>query len=547
MELIDEILRQAAELPRPAALLVIALATFASEDLACIGAGLAAAAGALPPAEALGAAALGIWLGDLGLYALGRGLGRQALARAPLKWWCDEARVEAAEAWFQRRGALLLWVVRFVPGTRLPTYLAAGLLRAPFASFALATALAVAVWTPILGGGALLLGREILPWIERWRELGLVLALSAIVLMWLVARILLPLATWRGRRLLLGRWRRLSRWEYWPAWTIYPPVVLLWLWKSLCHRSASSFTAVNPGMEAGGFVNESKSSILRALGDQPEVARHVFLPAGRSVEERWSACRAFLEREGLDFPLVLKPDAGQRGHGVAVVRDESQARAWLARAKVDALAQEHAVGEEYGVFWWKHPQAERGCVWSITRKVFPVLVGDGVRTLEELILDDERAVCMAEHYIAVDAHRGAWTPASGERVQLVEVGSHCRGAIFLDGAHLATDELRAAIERISAPFAGFHYGRYDLRARSDEHLRRGEGLKIIELNGATSEATHIYDPRHGVVVAWTTLWRQWSILYDIAEANLARGARPARFSDLARAMSDFRRAAKGLD
>jgi hypothetical protein len=57
-------------------------------------------------------------------------------------------------------------------------------------------------------------------------------------------------------------------------------------------------------------------------------------------------------------------------------------------------------------------------------------------------------------------------PAPGEAVQLVEVGSHCRGSVFLDGSRLKTEALEDAIDRITQRHPGFFFGRYDIRAVS---------------------------------------------------------------------------------
>ena len=51
-----------------------------------------------------------------------------------------------------RRGPIVILVSRFTPGTRVVTYLAAGLLRTSFWRFALFLAIAVALWTPLLVG-----------------------------------------------------------------------------------------------------------------------------------------------------------------------------------------------------------------------------------------------------------------------------------------------------------------------------------------------------------------------------------------------------------
>lgn len=525
MEWINELLQTLEQLSPWSAALVLILATFVSEDLTCIAAGLAGAGSILHPAASIAAAAAGIWLGDLGLYGLGRWLGRPALQRAPLRWIVTPSAIHNAEEWFRLRGAFLLWLVRFVPGTRLPTYVAAGMLRTPWWRFAGITALAVLVWAPLLGGGALLIGREILPWVEQWNAWALLALAVAVVAWWLALRMIVPLCTWRGRRLFVGRWRRLTQWEYWPAWTVYPPVVALCLWKALRHRHATVFTAVNPGMEAGGFVGESKSAILNALRDTDGlVARHAWIPAQATLAERLSVCLDFLTNNQLVFPVVLKPDAGQRGSGVAIVHSEDEARSWLAAITVDSIVQEYASGEEYGVFWYRLPHEAEGRIFSITQKVFPKLTGDGLRTLEELILADRRAVCMAHHYLKVNAHRSKDIPPAGAQVQLVDIGNHCRGTIFLDGTHLRSAELEASLTRLSSRFDGFSFGRYDLRVGSAEELQQGTGYKVIELNGATSEATHMYDPKYPITYAWRTLWEQWRILFRIAEANRAKGA-----------------------
>ena len=545
MELLDSLFDSVLGLPTWATWVAIVLATFVSEDLTCVAAGLLAARGDLPAAQAIGAAGLGIFLGDLGLYWAGHALGRPALKRAPIAWVVHDEDVVQSARWFERRGPVVILLGRFVPGTRLPTYFASGLLGVGFWRFSLYALIAVAIWAPLLGGTAMVLGRGILPWLERYERWGLPLLVGSALLLWLAVKLVLPVFTWRGRRMIVSRWQRLTQWEFWPPWLFYPPVVVYVLWLALRHRSLSLLTAVNPGLPAGGFVGESKAQIMDSIdGREGDVAATCLLAAERPAEERLAQLEAFMEERGLAWPVVLKPDAGQRGSGVAVVRDARAARAYLERARVACVAQEHCAGREYGVFYVRRPSEPRGRVFSITTKVFPRVVGDGRRTLEQLILSDPRAVSLARLYLEQNAGRLAEVPAAGQEVQLVEIGNHCRGAIFLDGTHLRTRELETRIERVSRRFEGFYFGRYDVIVPSEEHLRRGEDLKVIELNGATSEATHIYDPRYGVVSAWRTLFRQWRLLFEIAAENRARGAELVHWTELLRMLSHYRAAAR---
>jgi hypothetical protein len=117
-------------------------------------------------------------------------------------------------------------------------------------------------------------------------------------------------------------------------------------------------------------------------------------------------------------------------------------------------------------------------------------------------------------------------PAVGEDVRLVEVGTHRLGALFLDGDRWRTPALEKAVDQISHSFPGFFFGRYDLRAPSFEAFQRGEQIKVVELNGVTSEATHIYDPENGLLDAYKVLFRQWALAFEIGARNRARGARP---------------------
>jgi hypothetical protein len=109
-------------------------------------------------------------------------------------------------------------------------------------------------------------------------------------------------------------------------------------------------------------------------------------------------------------------------------------------------------------------------------------------------------------------------------VPLAELGTHCRGALFLDGAERITPALEEATEACSRGFPGFYFGRYDVRAESVEAFQAGR-FQILELNGLTSEATSIYDPRHGLLHAWTVLARQWAWAFAIGAENARRGAR----------------------
>ena len=253
-----------------------------------------------------------------------------------------------------------------------------------------------------------------------------------------------------------------------------------------------------------------------------------------------------MEIHQLSYPVVLKPDAGQRGSGVAVVRSSQQMREYLCRTSLPIILQEYVPGREFGVFYVRYPDEKQGRIFSVTEKRMPVVVGDGSRTLEELVLADDRAVCMADFYLRNNSKRAHDVPAAGEKVQLVEIGTHCRGAIFLDGSHTITPVLEETIDRIASTFDGFFFGRFDIRVPTVEDFMSGQNLKVIELNGVTSEATHIYDPNLSLINAYRVLFEQWRIAFEIGHRNRQRGARPSSVMQLLQMIWAYRQLARNI-
>ena len=174
-----------------------------------------------------------------------------------------------------------------------------------------------------------------------------------------------------------------------------------------------------------------------------------------------------------------------------------------------------------------HPH---GQIYAITEKAFPTLTGDGLSTISELVWNDPRARFMADKYLRrLEGRQDEVLPA-GESLKLVETGNHAQGCIFQDGMHLCTPALVERIDAISRKLPGFFIGRYDLRYASEDGLRTGMDFQIVELNGAASEATSIYDARNSLFAAYRTLFRQWDLVFAIGAANRQRGCAATKLS-----------------
>jgi membrane protein DedA with SNARE-associated domain len=494
----------------------IVLATFISEDLTSVAAGLLVADGRLGWPPAVAAFFVGLALGDAGTWVIGRAGGRWVRRMVP------EPRLARFSDLIARHGGAVAFVSRAIPGTRVPLLLAAG--AAPRGGVRLLAwaLLAAAVWAPLVILVVARLGTGIPWWVLAG---GVMIALVAV-------RLGRQLSSEPGRVKLWAAVSRVWRWEFWPAWVFYLPLVPWFLLLAARHRSLTVWTAANPGITpAGGVVSESKSEILSHL-PAAWVVPTLLIPADESGQRAERAVREIAAR-GWGFPLVLKPDAGERGAGVRKAHSAADVANYLVTNPHPVVAQPFHPGPfEAGVFYYRPPGEGRGRVFSITDKVFPVVVGDGRSTLEELIWAHPRFRMQANTFLARHAAVATRVPADGERLPLAMAGNHCQGTLFRDGSHLLTPALEEAIDRIVKPFDGFHVGRFDVRYSDEGEFKAGRGFAVVELNGVTAESTNLYDPTWSLLRAYRTLFRQWALLFRIGHRNRLRGHRPAGVGEL---------------
>jgi membrane protein DedA with SNARE-associated domain len=501
-------------------------ATFVNEDLACIAAGLLLAAGKIEWWPALAGCFLGIVLGDFGVWLLGRAAGTRAMRWNWVRKVLTPERLAKLSEQLCEHGGRTAFVARGLPGTRVPLFLAAGILGycpARFLSWAL---LAAVLWTPALIFAVVLAGDSIL---ERgWP------AVMAVGLGWIFVPMLVsPI----GRAKLFARISKLWRWEFWPAWAFYLPLVPWFLLLAIRYRSLTVWTTANPGIvPAGGVVGESKAAILAKL-PADRIVPTILVPPGDIGD------RVRLVREsGWEFPLILKPDVGERGTGVRKAHDLVDVEKYLIESPGPVIVQPFHPGPfEAGVFYYRLPGEDRGHIFSITDKVFPVAIGDGRSTLEELIWSHPRHRMQAKVFLIRHAEQLGRVLADGERFALATAGNHCQGTLFRDGTHLATPELDTAFDTLARRFDGFFVGRFDVRYSDETAFRAGHGFAIVELNGVASESTNLYDPAWPLWRAYRTLFRQWALLFRIGDANRRRGHRPATVLELLGLVRSHRR------
>lgn len=379
-----------------------------------------------------------------------------------------------------------------------------------------------------------------------------------------IVGLVVHVASWRGRARMKAWVGRLWRHEYWPTWAWYMPVVPWAAWLAIRHRGATLPTCCNPGIEqGGGIAGESKHAIVTRFverghtrrAERPAgVLKSVLISREASIEARFEramhAIRNDAELGG--FPVIVKADKGERGHSVRVVRDEARLREVLIEISADVVVQAfHEGPHECGVLWVRHPGKREtdtealGSIYAVTHKEFPVVEGDGVRTLEEFILTHPRYRRQAGVFLDRFAADLSRVPERGERIRLAQAGNHAQGTLFRDGAHLMSPKLSAAIDAMVRDFGGLDFGRFDVRYTSEESLREGREFGIVELNGLTSEPTNMYDPGRSPVWAYGVLLGLWTRMYALGADRRASGGRAMGFVEIGRVIVSHARGKSG--
>ena len=503
-----------------------ALCTFILEDPTVFAGALLVADGHMAFSTAFIGLSIGIALGDWGLYAIGRLVGPKTVAWGLV----TQRRLDRANSWFERNLVVAILVSRFIPGLRIPTNVGAGIIRASFVRYFPVAVVASVIWTFLTLTVISKLGEAALPYLGAFKwPIGIALLLVLIYVQF------------RSRKYLDDEAAEsetpgnvASFFEFWPPAVFYAPVAVYYFWLALRYRSLTLPTAVNPSIYSGGMIRESKSEILALIPESMQrwVAPHVRFERPRAdmaLGEAVARAETAMREAGIDYPIVAKPDEGQRGTGVRPVRDAAALGDYIAAypgGNAICLQQLVPYENEVGILYYRFPHEDRGRVTSITLKEFPKVIGDGIRTLRQLIEANPRARATKATFFR--RHTATLDHVVGDTVEfpLVFAGNHKQGCVFRNGMHILTPELEARIDEMSRAIPGFYFGRFDIRFRDTESFQRGEAFQIVELNGAGAEATHIWDPDAQLGDAYRTLFDQFRVLFAIGDANRMMGHRP---------------------
>jgi hypothetical protein len=308
---------------------------------------------------------------------------------------------------------------------------------------------------------------------------------------------------------------KLKHWEYWPIWVTYLPGAFYFFALALRSRALCFFSAVNPSIESGGMLFQSKKETY-SLIPKKYLPPTICFDADVCMKE----VNRLIEEANISFPIIVKPDRGERGWLVKIIYNNQDLEQYISTTHLPFIVQtfiDYPI--EIGIFYSRHPNEENGTISSITGKDLLKITGDGHSNIRELIKKNDRAylkLSIIEHQQLADLDS---ILALGEVKTLVKIGNHSRGTTFLDWNHLNSEKLNNQIDIISKSITGFYYGRFDILCQSLEELADGKNFYVLELNGANAEPAHIYQPGFNFFAAQKVIFWHFQRMHKIAKAN----------------------------
>lgn len=287
----------------------------------------------------------------------------------------------------------------------------------------------------------------------------------------------------------------------------------------------------------GGMLGESKHDVLKLIPDQ-------YKPKTKLVEYPADKERVLdiMRHNHFRFPVIFKPDLGERGFMVKRIFNEKDIEGYLEKLKANFIIQELVdLPVECGIFYTRFPNEKDGKVTSVVLKEMLTVKGNGIDSLQDLIQSKSRAKLQWEKLKEVYLEKMPKIIPKGETIELVAIGNHCLGTKFLNGEHLINEKLSQTFDSISKQIEGFYFGRFDLRCACIADLYEGK-IQIMELNGCGAEPAHIYHPGFSLWKALRTLATHWKSMFVISVQNHKRGVPYLSFKEGKRIYQQFKTA-----
>lgn len=308
----------------------------------------------------------------------------------------------------------------------------------------------------------------------------------------------------------------IKRYEFWhPRVFETPFYAYLGLQCLLNSMSIRSLAKANYCLDHGDIGIGSKYNSQQAF-NQDLFLPTILLDDRLGQAEKEDLIFDFIEEQG--YPVLLKSDVGCVGKGICKISTPQDVKDKVPLLLGNFLVQKYTdYAHECGIFYVRKNNVPQ--ITGINKKHFPSVIGNGRDDLLTLATDHER---YTHHWGAflqyIDSSR---VPDAGEEVRLSFIGSHTLGCKFTDDTHKLTPELEQAVFKLFQDQPGFNFGRIDVKAKTEEDLFAGNFV-VIEVNGAASLPTHMFDPKYTVWQAYNIFFEHGKHLVEIAREHKGR-------------------------
>jgi len=308
---------------------------------------------------------------------------------------------------------------------------------------------------------------------------------------------------------------KIKNWESWPFKLLYAPITPVWVWYMIRSGAVWFFTPSNPKITFGGLQGEPKKEMYDLLPEGSYPSTFYVEPGideGLLLEQ--------LEQSKISYPFVVKPNNGEQGILFRKIEDQQHLLAYHRMMPFTYIVQALVTYPmEVSIFYIRYPDQEKGKITGFLHKVPLHVVGDGKKTLGELVASHPKAAKRMDEMF--HKHHEAWHAVipEGEKYPLSIAANHNRGAQFFDLKDEIDERLVSIFDRISHSVNDFFYGRYDVMCQNVEALKQGKSYAILEFNGCGAEPNHFYDTGYSLIGAYREILTHWKALYKISKYN----------------------------
>lgn len=313
----------------------------------------------------------------------------------------------------------------------------------------------------------------------------------------------------------------ITHWQTWHHHAKYIPLTPVWIWYCLRAGTPWFFTQSNPTLTFGGFEGEGKKEMYEQLpvGSYPFTT---YIQPGIALEQ----VEKQIADQGFEYPFIVKPDVGMMGFMFRKIDNREQLGMYHAVMPNLYLVQELIdYPIEVAAFYYRMPNEKKGTISGMLIKAPAQVVGDGIKTIRELILANDAVAVVTKREEILSRHKQRLDKVldAGEVFNLSLASNRGQGGAFMGIDHEIDESLQSFFDNISHYNGNFFYGRYDIKCKSIADLKAGKNYSILEFNGAGAGVQHIYANPYSLFKACGIILTHWKMLFRISRYNKKKG------------------------